>query len=100
MEFETVLKVIVMVAATVAIPVAAYAAIAAVRSVWGRPGQGALSSAGSADTDEFTALKERVRDLEVLPGRVAELEERLDFTERMLLQQREAPRLESGREGG
>ena len=100
MEFETVLKVIVMVVGTVAIPVAAYAAIAAVRSIWGRPGPGALIPAGSADTDEFTALKERVRDLEVLPGRVAELEERLDFTERMLLQQREAARLESGREGG
>ncbi len=37
MEFETLFKVIVAIAATVAIPVAAYAAVAATRTIWGRP---------------------------------------------------------------
>jgi hypothetical protein len=100
MEFETVLKWIVMAAAAVAIPVAAYAAIAAIRSIWGPRGQGVLGSAGSPDADELTVLRQRVQDLEVLPGRMAELEERLDFAERMLLQQREAARLRSGTEAG
>lgn len=91
MEFETILKVIVMAVAAVGIPVGAYAAIAATRSIWGRPGgQGPADLPGAA---ELTALQERVRDLEALPSRMAELEERLDFAERMLVQQREAARL-------
>lgn len=42
-------------------------------------------------------LQARVSDLEQVRERVAELEERLDFTERLLAQQREAPRLGSNR---
>jgi hypothetical protein len=41
-------------------------------------------------------LEGRVRELEAREHRVAELEERLDFAERMLAQQREAPRLGAG----
>jgi hypothetical protein len=39
----------------------------------------------------------RLQDLEALYGRVAELEERLDFAERLLAKQEEAPRLEAPR---
>jgi hypothetical protein len=39
----------------------------------------------------------RLQDLEALYGRVAELEERLDFAERLLAKQEEAPRLEGPR---
>jgi len=98
MEFETILKVIVMMVAVVGIPVGAYAAIAATRSIWGHrgePGSDQLRAAGGAD---LIALQERVRDLEVLQTRMAELEERLDFAERMLVQQREAGRLPDGTE--
>lgn len=40
-------------------------------------------------------LEGRVAELETLHQRVAELEERLDFNERLLAQQHEAPRLEA-----
>jgi len=39
----------------------------------------------------------RLDELEALYGRVAELEERLDFAERLLAKQGEAPRLEAPR---
>jgi len=90
MEFETILKVIVMAVAAVGIPVGAYAAIAATRSIWARAGQPAQGSTGAA---EVLALQERVGELEGLSGRMAELEERLDFAERLLVRQREAARL-------
>jgi hypothetical protein len=54
------------------------------------------SAKGSQPSAEFADLEARVRDLESREGRVAELEERLDFTERMLAQQREQPRLGAG----
>ncbi len=41
-------------------------------------------------------LEGRVADLEASQGRVLELEERLDFAERLLAQQRESSRLGSG----
>ncbi|MGH7614457.1 MAG: hypothetical protein ACREMW_10515 [Gemmatimonadales bacterium] len=42
---------------------------------------------------EVDTLRERVRSAESLERRVAELEERLDFAERLLSKQREAARL-------
>ena len=94
MDFEAILKVIVMAVAAVGIPVGAYAAIAATRVIWARP-QPPTEAAGAA---ELAALRERVQDLEALQGRMMELEERLDFAERMLVQHREAGRLAEGRE--
>ncbi len=41
-------------------------------------------------------LEGRVADLEAAQGRVLELEERLDFTERLLAQQRDPSRLGAG----
>jgi hypothetical protein len=38
-------------------------------------------------------LEDRLRDVEVLQDRVAELEERLDFTERLLTRQNEPGQL-------
>jgi hypothetical protein len=43
---------------------------------------------------ELDALRERVRQLEEVAPRVAELEERLDFTERIVAQAREPERLQ------
>jgi hypothetical protein len=43
---------------------------------------------------ELDALRERVRQLEEVPPRMAELEERLDFTERIVAQAREPDRLQ------
>lgn len=45
---------------------------------------------------EFADLEARVRELEIREARVAELEERLDFTERMIAQQRDPARLGAG----
>ena len=54
-------------------------------------------SAGvSRNPAEFAELEARVHELEIRESRVAELEERLDFTERMLAQQRDPSRLGAG----
>ena len=60
----------------------------------------ALDQRGS-DTDpgppnRLYDLENRVADLEAAQGRVLELEERLDFTERLLAQQRDPSRLGVG----
>ena len=54
-----------------------------------------------ASEDEIADLHARVAELEQVQGRVLELEERLDFTERLLVQQREPEpgRLAPGKEG-
>lgn len=58
---------------------------------------------GTAGREEMTGadmagIAERVAELEQRDTRIAELEERLDFAERMLTQQREAERLPRGRD--
>jgi hypothetical protein len=94
-EFETLFKVIVAIAATVAIPVAAYAAVAATRTIWGRHAEPEPGSVGRL-SEEVEALKVRLGSLEAAEHRVLELEERLDFAERLLSQQRDPSRLGAG----
>lgn len=48
--------------------------------------------------DELADLRMRVEEGEALRGRLAELEERLDFTERVLAREREPQRLPGGGE--
>ena len=84
MEFETVLKVLVAVAAAVAIPVGAYAAIVATRAIWVKGEPGKLAP------EELQALHQRVTELEDKMAHVGELEERLDFAERLLAQRHDA----------
>lgn len=45
---------------------------------------------------EMADIRARLDDADAARGRIAELEERLDFTERMLAQHREAPRVGPG----
>ena len=52
--------------------------------------------AGETSHTELIALRAEVEELRDLPPRIAELEERLDFAERMLTQQREADRVSGG----
>lgn len=49
-----------------------------------------------ASAGELAELRSRLQELESQQGRVLELEERVDFAERMLAQQREAARLPAG----
>lgn len=52
---------------------------------------------GAASTEaqaELDGLRERVRQLEEMPPRMAELEERVDFTERIVAQGREPDRIQ------
>jgi|WetSurMetagenome_2_1015567.scaffolds.fasta_scaffold12482_8 hypothetical protein len=49
--------------------------------------------AGSFANGEMDDLRSRLEEVEQQVARVHELEERLDFTERLLAQQREQPRL-------
>ena len=80
MDFETLIKLVIALAAAVGIPVGAYAAIAATRAIWikGEPGK--------LGADDVEALRHRVEELESQMARLAELEDRLDFTERLLAQ--------------
>jgi len=91
MEFETLFKLIVVAVAAVALPIGAYAAIVAIRATWGRPGAGAVEDRRLGD--EVELLRARVAELEVLGGRMVELEERLDFAERLLAEGGGARRL-------
>ncbi len=51
---------------------------------------------GREPGEELDALRAEVDDLRALAPRMAELEERLDFAERMLTQQREGAHLTGG----
>ncbi|HEU4569876.1 MAG TPA: hypothetical protein VFS07_04835 [Gemmatimonadales bacterium] len=96
MDFEAVLKILVAVAAAVAIPVGAYAAIVATRAIWvkGVPAEG-----GTPSEARLAELEARVMELEAERAHVAELEERLDFAERLLAQGQASGLLPRGGEG-
>ena len=51
-----------------------------------RESENADHPGGQVDPDRVALLESRMADLEVVQGRVAELEERLDFAERLLAQ--------------
>jgi hypothetical protein len=51
---------------------------------------------GRETSGELEGLRSEIDELRNLPQRMAELEERLDFAERMLTQQREGARLPGG----
>jgi hypothetical protein len=72
--------------------VGSYAAISLVQALARRFGSGKSPDALQAELDE---LRARVEEGEQARYRIAELEERLDFAERMLAQQREPGRLGS-----
>jgi Tfp pilus assembly protein PilO len=54
-------------------------------------GRGAVDAALRAEVEQ---LQHRLGEVDVMQGRIAELEERLDFTERLLAQSREPDRLQ------
>jgi Tfp pilus assembly protein PilO len=54
-------------------------------------GRGTVDAALRAEVEQ---LHHRLADVDALQGRIAELEERLDFTERLLAQTREPDRLQ------
>ncbi|MGH7591209.1 MAG: hypothetical protein ACREL2_07190 [Gemmatimonadales bacterium] len=80
MDFETIMKFLVVTMAVVGIPVGAYAAIVATRAIWVKGEPGKLSA------EDAEALRHRVEELESQIVRLAELEDRIDFAERMLAQ--------------
>jgi hypothetical protein len=96
MEFETLFKVIIAGVAMVGIPVGAYAAVVATRAIWikGEP--------KPADTELMSrveSLETRLHQLESDHDRFLELEERVDFAERMLARRPEsAGQLSEGRQ--
>lgn len=51
---------------------------------------------GEAQAERLMMLEDRLAELEAQQGRVLELEERVDFAERMLARQRELPGLGAG----
>jgi uncharacterized coiled-coil protein SlyX len=51
---------------------------------------------GQRDQDRIAELEHRVSELEYAQGRVVELEERVDFQERLLVRQREELKLTPG----
>ncbi len=79
--------------------VASYAAIALIQAITRRIGGGSTPVISSELHAELQDLRARIEDGEQARGRIAELEERLDFAERLLTQQRESSQLMKG-EGG
>ena len=74
------------------VPVVAMLAFAAVIIARGPIGKAlARRLEGPTSDGELSALRS---EMEVMSERVADLEERLDFTERLLSQERERPRLD------
>jgi hypothetical protein len=61
---------------------------------------GGSGRADDASSTEVRALRAEIDELRDLPPRIAELEERLDFAERMLSRQREAERVPGGPDAG
>ncbi len=59
----------------------------------------AMGGSGGASRDEIQRLVSRIEVLEESTERMQELEERMDFTERVLTQQKERDRLAPGRGG-
>ncbi len=57
----------------------------------------AVGGSGGASRDEIERLTSRIEVLEESTQRMQELEERMDFTERVLTQQKERDRLAPGR---
>lgn len=53
-------------------------------------------SGGAVDRKELATMRSRLDELEAERGRVAELEERLDFAERLLARQAEIDKLAEG----
>ena len=88
MEFETLFKIILGFAAAFGIPVAAYAAVAATRAIWikGEPAPAQPELQGRVET-----LEARVAELEAERDRLTELEERVDFAERLLVRESQPP---------
>lgn len=80
----------------IAVPVAGYAAIVATRAIWVKGEPGKLGDA-AAIQEELEQLRARVAELEGVPERVTELEERVDFSERLLARQREPEQLSGGK---
>ena len=70
------------------------ATLGPIGQAWGRRIEARITGGGPPSEE----LAQRVADLEACANRVSELEERVDFAERMLSQQREAEPLKSGRE--
>jgi cell shape-determining protein MreC len=95
MDFETIFKVIVIAVAAVGIPVGAYAAFVASRAIWVKPGPEGAGELRQV-AEELESLKARLGDVEAQQHRLAELEERVDFAERLLAQAREPDRLPRG----
>ncbi|MEO8201181.1 MAG: hypothetical protein ABI679_11715 [Gemmatimonadota bacterium] len=90
MDFEAIMKIIVVAFCAVGIPVGAYAAIVATRAIWikGEPGK-----VGPGLQEDVASLQARVTELEADRERLTELEERLDFAERLLARRPEEGRL-------
>lgn len=71
------------------------ATLGPIGQAWGRRIEARISGGGPQSEE----LAQRVADLEACAQRVAELEERVDFAERMLSQQRETDQLPVGGKG-
>jgi hypothetical protein len=84
-------RVVVTIVALVGAGVFSYAAIAAL-NVWTRR----MERKDTPGQEQLDALHTRLAATESLEGRIEELEQRVDFAERLIAQQRETERLPAG----
>jgi hypothetical protein len=94
MDFESMMKILIEWAAILATPLVVFAAVAGIRILWKRGSQ--VGTSGKELVEQLDALRDRLDALEqrgLTSGevasqyaRLAELEERIDFAERLLAQ--------------
>jgi hypothetical protein len=91
---DDLIKMVVLIASLVGAGVGTYAGFSVI-SVWRKRSE-AQWGAGALPSVELDAIHARLGAAETLERRVAELEERLDFTERLLSQQHQPEPLSGG----
>ena len=90
---EEIAKVAVALFMVIGLPMLSIFVLPPIAKAWARRLDSRSGPASEELAAELADLRERVGEMSQLQGRLTELEDRLDFTERLLAQRREADRL-------
>ena len=91
---DDILKIVIAIAGLTGVPMLLYAGFVGIRMWERRMEQKSLNPDMQRELDD---LRARLADLEQVQGRVEEMEERLDFTERVIAQDKKIPQIQGDR---